>query len=202
MTVRRREFMYGAGVALLVIFALSAPFFSYWFSFRVLGIFSPIARLLQANSHPVYPLIPAITVALIFLIIGVVLTTHPDRKITGSVIAGASVLTLAMTISTLWFAALVIAPRFGISQIPFDAAVWKNADCTSSRVRQQMFSGLERALYGKTSEEIEALIGLPSSGESSYCLGPEAHIIPVDREFLQILYDRNGHAVDFKVSGN
>ncbi|MGI6103007.1 MAG: hypothetical protein ACOYBJ_00055 [Patescibacteria group bacterium] len=189
-------------IAVVVSLAVLAPLISYALSFFALGQFAPFARLLQVNSSPLFPLLPGVMVGLLAIGFGWWQFRRQPGSVRGSIILWGGSGALLSSLFVLVFALLLALPRFSVAQRPFDAEGWRAADCSQSRVRQQMFAGMREVVLGKTQAEVEAILGQPTDGQRSYCLGPEAHVIPVDREFMQVLYDRNGRAAELKVSGN
>lgn len=185
----------------LVLLAVGTPFISYWVSFLILGKVSVIARLLQTSAHPFFPLLPGLTVGGVLVLLGIL----AGRRGTGmtswvsTLVGGVMIVT---SILAMWFLSLLALPRFQIHPLPFDATKWAQADCDTTRVRQQMLADLNTRIEGLSQEQVIALIGEPTDGKSSYCLGPEPHVLPVDREFMQILYTRDGRAAELKISAN
>lgn len=185
----------------LVLLALGTPFISYWISFFVLGKVSVVARLLQTSSHPFFPLVPGMVAGGFFLFLGL----WSGRRSVGPMAWGSTVLggtMLIVSVLTVWFLSLLALPRFQIHALPFDVTKWAQADCATTRTRQQMLADLNGKIEGLPQEQVVALIGQPTDGKSSYCLGPEPHVLPVDREFMQILYTRDGRAAELKISAN
>lgn len=190
-----------AGATLAAIALLGSPLISYWLSFFILGNVPFYARLLQGTGHAFWALLPGI----LLIILAVILGWRALKQGRSSAVRwlAAAGIALASHVLVLWFLLLLVMPRFQIHQIPFDQAKWARVSCQdNTRVRQQMLASLKSQLVGKAKAEATALIGSPDDGQRSYCLGPEAHIVPVDREFLQLVYDREGKVVDFKISGN
>ncbi|MBI4032446.1 hypothetical protein HY374_01940 [Candidatus Berkelbacteria bacterium] len=185
----------------LVLLTLGTPFISYWVSFFILGKVSVIARLLQTSAHPFFPLLPGMIAGGAVLVLGLLVgrRTASSMALAGTVLGGAM---LVVSVLSVWFLSLLSLPRFQIHPLPFDAAKWAQADCDTTRVRQQMLADLNTKIEGLSQEQVTALIGEPTDGKSSYCLGPEPHVIPVDREFMQVLYTRDGRAAELKISAN
>lgn len=189
-------------VALLLV-ALGTPLISYWVSFFVLGKIAPVARLLQVSAQPIFPMLPGLCVAAVVLA-GSLLIGRRGESVRAVAWFGAGLagVMVASSVLAIWFFALLSLPRYQIHPVAFDAAKWAAADCATTRVRQQMLADLDDQLKGKTQAEVKALIGEPTDGRTSYCLGPEPHVIAVDREFMQVLFTRDGLAAELKISAN
>lgn len=189
------------GALAIALMIIGAPFVSYWVSFFLLGKISVVAALLQKSSHPVFPLLPGFIAGLSLVGIGLTLGRRMSTAASWAFTISGGVV-LMTSVLAMWLFSLVALPRFQMHAITFDATVWAQADCGTTRVRQQMLADLKSKIEGLNQEQIVALIGEPTDGKSSYCLGPEPHVIPVDREFMQVLYTRDGRAADLKISAN
>lgn len=179
---------------------LGSPLLALWLSFFVLGRIGPYGQFLQTNSSPFVALLPALLTGALLLTTGWWFVRQ--GKSSGRLVQGVGASVLVFNLLAGWFLTLLIMPRFNLSQVPFDKAAWDASDCYNDRTRQRMLVNLRETLRGKNREQVLATIGQPSDGRSSYCLGPEAHIIPVDREFMQPTFNAQGQLVDLKVTGS
>jgi hypothetical protein len=104
---------------------------------------------------------------------------------------------LAIASAALVVVALFVAAWSKFRDRPFEQGAWLAAERRRSAIRLKMADHLvaDRALLGKTREEIEALLGPPSQrgfsepGDMTYWLGPERSLISVDSEWLIVRFD-------------
>ncbi|MBI2590106.1 hypothetical protein HYW32_03760 [Candidatus Berkelbacteria bacterium] len=193
--------MFTGGFALALI-TLGVPVLSIWFSFFVLGKISFFARILQINSYPLFSLAPGFILGVFIILIGLVLARKQNELALRWVTALVGGTIITSTIVAFWVMLLIQMPRFQIYQIAFEQTRWNQSSCNYSRVRQQMLSDLRTRAQGKTKAELEAMIGRPTDGQNSYCLGPEAHVIPIDRVFMQPIYSRDSRVTDLRITAS
>ncbi len=182
------------------IVGLGLPALSITLTYGVLIHVPKIGSLVQRVGHPLLALLPSLFAAIVAcMLAGTFFAAQRPARILLSMVGIGGIVA---TVVALWLQVLVLRPGFAVKQIPFDAKVWQDAGCGTSRARQMMVTSLVQEIRGMTPQQITALLGQNEVGEASYCLGPEAAAIPTDRLTLRVLYDARGQAADVRISAN